>query len=40
MRPVTRADDVSASLTGLRRGDRVSVSWLRGQRSEHGTVNL
>ena len=40
VRPITRADDVVQVLTGLARGDRLAVSWTRGDRSMSREVNL
>jgi len=33
LRPITKADDVVATLSSLRTGDRLSVTWTRGDRA-------
>ena len=33
LRPITRTDDVVAALAGLRRADRLAVSWQRAERT-------
>ena len=40
LRPVSRADDVSAALASLRPGDRVVVVWNRGDRSYRAETSV
>ncbi len=40
LRPIRNAEDVSAALGSLKRGDRLSVVWLRGDRTLRSEVTL
>jgi glutaredoxin 3 len=40
LRPVSRAEDVSTALAGLRRGDRLAVTWTRGEQRLSGQVSV
>ena len=40
LRPITRADDVSTALAGLRRGARVSVIWVRRDQTLRTEITL